>query len=321
MICCFVLLSWELFGREPFAAIVLFISYGLLLFLVWVQLGASDVALAEASVGAGLTSALMLGAIRLFEDDSVLHQTQLRGWRSLLVGLLACVLVGVLGWTLWDLRLVNQGLLPLVEARLEVSGTSHPVTAVLLNFRAFDTWLELGVLLLAAVSAIIVDRINRERLPLPPAYPPHPNIAVIARTMLPLLIVIGGIMLWFGARSPGGAFQAGALIGAAGIYLQLAGQKYFPAASSLAFRTVLVLGFGTFILVAVDRSVRALPWRCLAFALDTNDSPPRGDSATGFHRVLAGILARACGCRACALSDQEDLAARFAPDTSSARTH
>ncbi|WP_141732343.1 hydrogenase subunit MbhD domain-containing protein [Oligoflexus tunisiensis] len=244
--------AWTaLFGRGPFAATVFFIAYGLLLSLVWVQLGASDVALAEASVGAGLTGALMLGAVRLYEDDPVLHQTKLHGWRSRLVGLLASILVGVLGWTLWELRLVNKGLLPLVESHMAVSGTSHPVTAVLLNFRAFDTWLELGVLLLAALSAIIVDRINRESLPLPPAYPLHPHIAVIARTMLPLLIVIGGIMLWFGARSPGGAFQAGALIGAAGIFLQLAGQKYFPAASSLAFRATLALGFGTFIVVAV----------------------------------------------------------------------
>jgi multisubunit Na+/H+ antiporter MnhB subunit len=244
--------AWTaLFGRGPFAATVFFIAFGLLLSLVWVQLGASDVALAEASVGAGLTGTLMLGAVRLYEGDPFLRQRRLRGWGSRLVGLLAGILVAVLGWTLWELRLVNEGLLPIVESKLDISGSSHPVTAVLLNFRAFDTWLELGVLLLAALSAIIVDRINRESLPPPPAYPQHPHIAILARTMLPLLIVIGGIMLWFGARSPGGAFQAGALIGASGIFVQLAGQKYFPTASSVIFRAILALGFGTFILVGI----------------------------------------------------------------------
>ncbi len=49
--------------RGPFAAVVLFIVYGLTLSLAWVRLDAVDVALAEAAIGAGLTGALLLEAV------------------------------------------------------------------------------------------------------------------------------------------------------------------------------------------------------------------------------------------------------------------
>ena len=43
-------------------AIVLFIIFGLLMSLAWARLAASDIGLAEAAIGAGLTGALLLGA-------------------------------------------------------------------------------------------------------------------------------------------------------------------------------------------------------------------------------------------------------------------
>lgn len=46
--------------RDLFRAVVLFIVFGLLMALAWARLGAPDVALAEAAIGAGLSGALML---------------------------------------------------------------------------------------------------------------------------------------------------------------------------------------------------------------------------------------------------------------------
>jgi uncharacterized MnhB-related membrane protein len=43
-------------------AIILFIAFGLLMALAWARLGAPDVGLAEAAIGAGLTGALLLDA-------------------------------------------------------------------------------------------------------------------------------------------------------------------------------------------------------------------------------------------------------------------
>jgi len=60
---CLFWLSWRtLASPDLFKAIVLFISFGLLMALAWVRLAAPDVALAEAAIGAGLTGALLLAA-------------------------------------------------------------------------------------------------------------------------------------------------------------------------------------------------------------------------------------------------------------------
>ena len=56
-------LAWRALAcPDLFKAIVLFISFGLLMALAWVRLEAPDVALAEAAIGAGLTGALLLAA-------------------------------------------------------------------------------------------------------------------------------------------------------------------------------------------------------------------------------------------------------------------
>jgi len=48
---------------DVFRAVVLFIVFGLLMALAWTRLGAPDIALAEAAIGAGLTGALLLDAV------------------------------------------------------------------------------------------------------------------------------------------------------------------------------------------------------------------------------------------------------------------
>lgn len=50
----------SLMVKDLYWAIVSYILFGLSLALVWARLGAPDVALAEAAIGAGLTGALLL---------------------------------------------------------------------------------------------------------------------------------------------------------------------------------------------------------------------------------------------------------------------
>ena len=53
--------AWAtLWSRDLFRGIVLFIAFGMILSIVWIRLGAVDVGLAEAAIGAGLTGALLL---------------------------------------------------------------------------------------------------------------------------------------------------------------------------------------------------------------------------------------------------------------------
>jgi energy-converting hydrogenase B subunit D len=56
--------------RNLFEAIVLFIAYGLTLSLAWVQVGAPNIALAEAALGAGVTGALFLNTFQRLAERS-----------------------------------------------------------------------------------------------------------------------------------------------------------------------------------------------------------------------------------------------------------
>lgn len=49
--------------RDLFKGVVLFITFGVLLSLVWVRLRAFDLALVEVAVGAGVTGALFLNTL------------------------------------------------------------------------------------------------------------------------------------------------------------------------------------------------------------------------------------------------------------------
>lgn len=50
-------------SADLFHAVVLFIVFGLLMAIAWARLGAPDIALAEAAIGAGLAGALLLDAV------------------------------------------------------------------------------------------------------------------------------------------------------------------------------------------------------------------------------------------------------------------
>ncbi|MBB59656.1 hydrogenase subunit MbhD domain-containing protein [Stutzerimonas balearica] len=208
------LAAGALHARQLYAAVLLFIAFGLILALVWARLGAADLALAEAAIGAGLTGVLLFAALARQPLEG--SEPRLPAPRRLAV--LAVLLP--LFWLLFDavapLAEARSPLPAAVEAALPDSGVSHPVTAVLLNFRAWDTLLELAVLLLALLGA---RQSGPARLALSR---PWPLLRAWAPTLAPLLVLASGYVLWRGAASPGGAFQAGAVLAAGLVLLRLA---------------------------------------------------------------------------------------------------
>lgn len=141
------------------------------------------------------------------------------------------------------------GLSMLVQTHLPRSGVDQAVTAVLLNFRSYDTWLEMGVLLLAVMGVLTVARardFTHVRLP-PPADLP---LTWAARLLVPAGTLAGVYLLGLGTRGPGGAFQAGAVLGAAGVLLRTAGARWVAALRAALLRGLLLAGFGLFLLVA-----------------------------------------------------------------------
>jgi energy-converting hydrogenase B subunit D len=70
-----VWLAWRILTLDAlFEEAVLFIVFGLVMALTWLRLGAPDIALAEAAIGAGLTGALILDAVGQFDDRARTHR-------------------------------------------------------------------------------------------------------------------------------------------------------------------------------------------------------------------------------------------------------
>lgn len=133
-----------------------------------------------------------------------------------------------------------------VAANLTASGVAHPITAVLLNFRGYDTLLEVAVLLLALFGVLALAKPHAAGA----AHPAHPLLQTLARLLAPLMALVAAYLLWVGAIAPGGAFQAGAVLAAAGVLLRLAGLLPAWAAPGLLLRAGLALGLLVFVAVA-----------------------------------------------------------------------
>ena len=232
-------------------AVILFIAFGLLLAVAWARLGAPDVALVEAAVGAGLTGALLMAALGWIGPEEPPGPRLTLRSRAALGVLLALVFVGLIAAVL-SLPGAAEGLRVDVRVALPASGVSHPTTAVLLNFRGYDTLLEIAVLLVAVLGV----HVSRAELRGPTAAADDDDdddgtlLAVLVRLLVPAVVVVGGLLLWRGSHAPGGAFQAGAVVAAGGI-LWVVSRRASPPLSSWAVRAALVLGLSVFLLVAI----------------------------------------------------------------------
>jgi len=80
---------------------------------------------------------------------------------------------------------------------------------------------------------------------------PDPVLDTLARLLAPILILVAAYLLWAGAHAPGGAFQAGSVLGAGGVLLLLAGWRLRSGLAGLPLRLLLVAGPGAFVTVAV----------------------------------------------------------------------
>jgi len=287
LVICAVALGAVL-ARELLASIVFFIVYGAMLSIAWVRLGAIDAALAEAAIGAGLTGVLLIGAAarlkaphpdpppqggrgqngaaslpspqswagegggagaggrRLAADSPILH-------RALIVPAAACVgLAAFLMFVLHGQFHQTAGLAPLVEGNIAASGVTNPVTAVLMNFRGYDTLLETVVLVIAlvAVWSVTPDRFWGGAPGVRQHARPDGVLAHFGRLLPAVGILVGLHLLWAGSHAPGGAFQAGTVFAAVWLLVAMAGLADAPAVSDRRLRIAIAGGPLVFLLLA-----------------------------------------------------------------------
>ena len=153
------------------------------------------------------------------------------------------ILIAILGWTLaqtfkaipfgadrrGDLSNPNKVAAYYLRQSPETLQTANSITAIVVNFRGFDTLGEVTVLFLAATGLASIlyrkeeeDKTEVERVSLPSSS----LVRTGAKILFPLILLLGIYVFVHGHLTPGGGFQGGAII-ATGFLLMLITYKHF----------------------------------------------------------------------------------------------
>lgn len=142
--------------RDLFALVILLGAYSFLMATLFVVLDAVDVAMTEASVGAGISTVLFLGALYLVDGQMPKGRS-----RRLAPMLVAVVTAGAIVWGLSDLPEFGSPDQPIhekgahyLEHSLGETGIPNVVTSVLASYRGFDTLGETAVVFTAAIGVL-----------------------------------------------------------------------------------------------------------------------------------------------------------------------
>jgi multicomponent Na+:H+ antiporter subunit B len=154
--------------RSLFGVVMLAGSYSFLMASILIVLDAVDVAMTEAAVGAGVSTVILLAA---------LHLTRSREYprpRSAIVPLLVTIITGAaLVWGTSTLPPFGTANAPIhqhtapryLEDAREKRIAPNVVTAVLADFRSFDTLGETTVIFTAGIGIMMLLRQRRRRGP------------------------------------------------------------------------------------------------------------------------------------------------------------
>ena len=210
-------------SRDTLTAVMLSGLYSLISASLFLLLDAADVAFTEAAVGAGMTTVLMLSTLRIVGSRQ--SSRRRRAWPALIITVLcgSALIYGTL-----DLppfgdagNIVHHHVADhyLQQTASEID-IPNVVTAVLASYRGFDTLGETAVVFTAGLAVLLLiggrrqqadnegepaDRENRE----------HSILAIVAKFLIPLIVLFALYVQFHGDFSPGGGFQAGVIFAAA----------------------------------------------------------------------------------------------------------
>ena len=193
------------------------------------------------------------------EADSLLRDTEDHDgprWLRALFGWILAAGGAGLAWVLVTSPARDPILPELVERNRDISGVSNPVTAVLLNFRSWDTLLEVAVLLTAMTAVWSMDRGARALARESGERFDDPVLHGLVRLVVPLATLVAVYLAWVGSQAPGGAFQAGALLAGAGVLLVATGLLRPPTAETRVVRGAVAAGLFAFVAVGFG----VMPW-------------------------------------------------------------
>lgn len=213
--------------RSLVGVVILASIYSFLMASVMIALDAVDVALTEASVGAGISTVLLLAA---------LHMTNTREYaprRPRILPLLLTLAVGsVLIWGTFALppfgtadAPIHNHVAPRYIGSVAETGVPNMVTAVLADYRSFDTLGETTVVMVAAIGVLLLLGGTRKRTGSEPGSDSAMSLDVILavgiRLIVPFILLFALYVQFHGDYGPGGGFQAGVIAAAAVILIAI----------------------------------------------------------------------------------------------------
>ena len=226
-----------IFLQDLFAVVMLFGIFSFLSALIFINLDAVDVAFTEASVGAGISTVLMLVTLVLT------GRTEKESQHSSLLPLVVVVVTGAaLIYGTLDMppfgnpdNPVHQHVAPrYIEESPKEVGLPNMVTSVLASYRGFDTLGETAVVFSAAIGVLALLGVRRredegtkenfkvaEDLSPESDFTAHHVLRVVAKLIIPLVILFALYVQFHGDFGPGGGFQAGVIAAAAFILYAL----------------------------------------------------------------------------------------------------
>jgi len=244
--------------NKLFSAVILFGMYSLLSAALFVSLDAVDVAFTEASVGAGITTILMLGALSLTTN----RQRQ-SSWRRHLPASLVTTAIGLLLlYGLSDLSEFGDAAGPVFQhvypryvfdSPHEI-GIPNMVTSVLASYRGYDTLGEVTVIFIAAVAvAGLMGHGTDTQSFKGGGMSHHLILAINTRLLLPFILLFALYVQFHGDYGPGGGFQAGVIFAAGFILYGLifGMDRIRKVAPAKIIRILCAVGLGLYILVGL----------------------------------------------------------------------
>ncbi len=207
--------------------------YSFLLCLMWTHMMAVDVAFTEAAVGAAISTVIFLGTAQYINRWIKKDRPKEQGIKQLTLVVVVICAVMMLGAT----RDLPDWADPASPASTYLSpeyiaqgyretATPNVVTAVLADYRGYDTLFESVVVFAAALVVMVVLRHtshkHRRVLHLRPKREGRDTVLRgAAQSIIPVMQIFALYVLFHGHYSPGGGFQGGVIFGASFILLAL----------------------------------------------------------------------------------------------------
>ena len=244
--------------RQRLVSLIAIGVVGMVVSLTFVYLSAPDLALTQISVEV-VTVILMLLALNFLPKETPVESSTGRRLRDGLIAALAGIGVGGAAWamTTRDAATLSGYYL---EQSVPGGGGTNVVNVILVDFRGFDTFGEIIVLGIAALTIYaLLDGATRGAVGRKlAAWVPdqarsadrHPLMLVVAtRVMLPLALMVGAFIFLRGHNVPGGGFIAG-LVVAIALIMQYMASGYSWAAQRMKVDYHALIGIGVLIAAA-----------------------------------------------------------------------